>query len=196
MQIMVDIEKLGPCLGGEFLQISAVSFDFGHSVVEPVEILENKDRFISATVASGNGVIGDEEMEFWNKPEHAGAFDSIRAQPQIPLRDALGQLQSFCGSYLGKKAFIWAKPPGYDLRALEEAYVRHGMKMPWGRWQEGCLRTLVMMADRVPREKFKVPSLESKGLLKHNALHDCVAQAILAQASWRALLLNQNGRAA
>jgi hypothetical protein len=190
MQVMVDIEKLGPCEGGEFLQISAVSFDFGVSVAEPIEILENKDRFVCATIVAGNGMIGAEEQEFWGRPENAPAYEAIISQPHVHLRDALLQLQSFCNSYLGKRACIWAKPPGYDIRALEFAYRDYGIEIPWHMRQHGCLRTLVMLADRVPREKFRVPSLDGKGLVKHNALHDCVAQVALAQSAWRALHLN------
>lgn len=190
---MVDIEKMGPCIGGEFLQISAVSFEFGQ-VVEPVEILENKDRFISLCIKRGNGTVGGDAKRLWDSAECRDALAYIEAQPTVPLRDGLAALSSFVKSYLGKKACMWSKPPSYDLVALEEGYHKHRMKTPWHYRQQGCVRTLIRLADRVPREKFKVPDLSAKGLVRHNALHDCVAQTILCQGAYRALLLQQSGR--
>lgn len=189
MHVMVDIEKLGNQYDGEIIQISAVSFEFG-KVSEPIEILENNDRFLNLYPESGNGYVDPETLHWWMGEENRAAFQVIESAPKLPIEQCLERLASFCRSYLGKRAMIWAKPPGYDLRALAYAYEVRGMPVPWSFRQEACLRTLGFLADTLPSEKFSVPDLSAKGLVLHNALHDCVAQAILAQSAQRALAIN------
>jgi hypothetical protein len=189
---MVDIESFGPQPGGNIIQIAAVSFEFG-SVSEPIEILENADRHLNLYPLL-NGACDTETMAWWAQPENKAALDSIGAAPKLDVRECLRRLSSFVNSYLGKGAMIWAKPPGYDLKALADLYRRNGMEAPWHFRQEACLRTIAWLADKVPPKKFMVPDLSAKGLVARNALHDCVAQAILAQAAHRALVLDLSGK--
>jgi hypothetical protein len=192
MHVMIDIEAFGKQPGGDICQISAVSFEFG-SISEPVEILENADRYLNL-FPEQNGEQDHETIGWWQEPSQAEALKTIQNAPRLPVGECLNRLASFCKSYLGKHAMIWAKPPGYDLNALTDLYHAHGMPCPWHRRQEACLRTLVWLADHVPSKKFRVPDLSAKGLTMHNALHDCVAQAILAQSAQRALMLDVNER--
>lgn len=189
MQISIDIETLGSGPDAQITQIGMVSFDFSYQVQEAVEILNNEDRWLNLYVEDYQGSRDESNVKFWNAPEQAEAKRGIDLATKIPLTTALDEISAFVNSFLGKRANVWAYPPAFDLRVLRAAYKRVGRECPWHWRQEACLRTLVWTADRVPRNKFKVPDISSQGLVPHNALHDAVEQTLIAQGAYRALLL-------
>lgn len=199
MQIMCDIEMLAPIPGGQLLQLSAVSFDFAFKPQEAMEILSNPDRFINIAFAYYGGHVSPETMAFWELPEQRAAFELIDKMPKVSRREGLEKFSTFVRSFLGSRASIWAKPPLFDLLVLRDAYNAEFVESeldptPWAKKQESCLRTMMWLADRVPREKFRVPDMTSQGLVKHYALHDCVQQVIVAQSAYRALLEQARAR--
>jgi hypothetical protein len=204
MQIMVDIEMADPQMGGHIMQLSAVAFDFGFRPHEAMEILSQTDKLFNVSFSYYGGSINDETMAWWDRAAPA-ACSLITEMPKVSIQEGLERFNTFVRSFLGNKANVWAKPPLFDLQVLRAAYCTHYTPpgddvdltldpTPWLRKQEACARTLVWLADRVPRQKFRVPDMTSQGLVQHFALHDCVQQVIVAQAAYRALVENARGK--
>lgn len=192
MQIMIDVEMADPIPGGHIMQIAAIAFDYGFQPQEAMEILANTDRQFNLAFEYYGGTINDETASWWQSTAPV-ALDMINKMPHVNVRDGLEKLTTFVRAYLGNKACVWAKPPFFDANVVRHAYesVFPGQSTdptPWSRAQEGDVRTSMWLANRVPRERFRVPDMSSQGLVKHYALHDCVQQVIVAQAAYRALI--------
>lgn len=196
MQVMLDIERIFPEVGShrQLIQVAAVCFDFGFKPQEALEILENPDRWLNIAFEYDNpdDTYDPSVFAFWAAPERAAARALIDKMPVVSADFGLTQLSNFITQFLGKRAMIWAKPPGFDLRFLRTAYWdtfdSEDDKTPWSWSQEACLRTLSWVADRVPRNKFRLPDVSSQGLVEHFGLHDAIEQTILAQGAYRALV--------
>jgi hypothetical protein len=195
VQIMIDIERVPRAGRPTLVQIGAVSFEYGFRPHEAIELLGRDERWVN--VVTTFEPAGDAPAEaFWASPERREALQAIDSLPVQAPRAALDVLSAFVGSYLGNRAMVWAKPPMHDLALLREMYVAEGLPCPWGWGQEGCLRTGVWLADRIPRTRFRVPESEAQGLIQHYALHDAARQVILAQSMYRALVENARDRGA
>jgi hypothetical protein len=198
MEIMVDVESLGPPPYGRLLQIGAVGFDF-NKILEPHELLQRNllifdmvvdvdhdtpdtEKFLSATR------IDQDTLDWWSLPAQQEAVVSINLSPRrgTPL-ECLTSFSSWIKRNLGKKARVWAKPPMFDLGLLRYSFQIVGLKCPWDHRQEACLRTLLWTAKHANPLDFKVPSITTAGLIPHYGLHDAAEQATLAQAAMVAL---------
>lgn len=197
MQAMIDIERIFPEVGSprQLIQVGVVSFDFGFKPQEALEILENPDRWLNILFEYENPeeAYDPSVFAFWAAPDRAAPRSLIDKMPVVSADFGLTQLSNFIKQFLGKRAMIWAKPPGFDLRFLRTAYwntfpTTEDDATPWSWSQEACLRTLGWIADRVPRNKFKLPDVTSQGLVAHFGLHDAIEQTILAQGAYRALV--------
>ena len=197
MQVSIDIETVGRAPLGRIVQIGVVAFEMDRGPYEPIEILESKDRWLDLIVAPYSWGIDDADtIRWWQQPGQRTAAEAINAGTQVSIEDALSQLSDFVKKFLGSNAGIWAKPPGFDLVELRSAYDYLRMPCPWSMAQESCIRTAAWLAAKVPRNKFRAPSMEGKGMVKHYGLHDAVVQAILAKSAWRALIEANNERRA
>ncbi len=199
MEIMLDVETLGPPPYGRLLQIGAVGFDF-NKVLEPHELLQ-RNLLIFDMVVDTDLDYNDADQylkktttdyhthDWWHKPEQAAAREAILLSPRRGSpRECLTQFSGWISRNLGKKARVWAKPPLFDVQILRHSFEVLGLECPWQHRQEACLRTLMWIAGHVaPLSKLSVPSIESAGLIRHYALHDAAGQACLAQAALRTL---------
>lgn len=187
MHIMTDIEMLSSADTAQILQISAVAFELNGTVLEPHELMQYDDRWFDACILPYYGTVDARNAQFWQGPEAQQALQRIEAQPQIHIDEALGRFSAFVGRWLGKRGFMWAKPPSMDLRIIRGAYREAKLEKPWRNGQEKDLTTLIWAARKVPRTNFKVPVMAGAGLIPHYALHDAVEQAVVAQAAFRSL---------
>ncbi len=189
MHISTDIETYGSGDDAQILQISAVAFELNGTVRDPHELLQYDDRWFDAVIEPYYGSRDASNVNFWAGQEAATALERISVQPRISIDTALDRFSAFVGHWLGKRGSIWAKPTTFDLRILRGAYREAKKKTPWEWDQQQELRTLLWAAKKVPRPNFRVPDMSTTGFIKHYALHDCVIQAIQAQAAFRALSL-------
>lgn len=197
MQVSIDIETVGKAPYGRIVQIGVVAFEMDRGPFEPIEILEAKDRWLDLIVAPYTwGVDDPDVIRWWQQPEQRAAAEAINAGTAVSIESALDQVADFIKKFLGNNAGIWAKPPGFDLVELRSAYAFTGRPCPWSMAQESCIRTAAWLAAKVPRNKFRAPSMKGKGMVKHYGLHDAVVQAVLAKAAWRALIEANNERRA
>lgn len=118
---MIDLESLGSGYRAQIIQVGMVAFDFGHQPQEAIEILNNPDRWLNVAIADYGGTRESSNMDWWAHPDQAPARKLIGEMERKPLRVALAQITSFVQSYLGNRAMLWAKPPGFDVRVLREA---------------------------------------------------------------------------
>lgn len=179
---------MGTGRNARLIQIGAVGFDFNEGVLEAHELLQMDDRCFNVAIAPYAGAEQDAgAMAFWADPAQALALAEINRMPQLEVTEALRKLTDFCEEWLGSRGNMWAKPPRFDLRIIEETYVLQGLGIPWHRRREMDLRTALFLAKQVPMTGFKVPDISEAKLLPHYALHDAVEQAIVAQAAFRSL---------
>lgn len=189
MHLMLDLETFGSGDDAQILQISAVAYELNGVVLDPHELLQYDDRWFDAVVEPYYGGRDASNVAFWGGLEAATALERINMQPRTSIDAALDKFTAFVGRWLGKRGSIWAKPTTFDLRILRGAYREAKKKTPWEWTQEQELRTLLWAAKKVPRTNFRVPDMSTTGFVQHYALHDCVTQAIQAQAAFRALSL-------
>src|ERR1019366_5587424 len=198
MEIMVDVESLGPPPYGRLLQIGAVGFDF-NKVLEPHELLQRNllifDMVVDTDHASADTAqfiehtrIDTDTIKWWNEPSQDEARNAIHLSPRrgTPL-ECLTAFSSWIKRNLGKKARVWAKPPMFDLGLLRYSFQIAGLKTPWAHRQEACLRTLLWTAKHAMSLEFKVPAITHTGLIPHYGLHDAAEQVTLAQAAMAGL---------
>lgn len=188
MQVMVDIEGLGSRKNGRIIQIGAVGFDFNEGVLEAHELLQMEDRCFNMRVAQYTGATEDpDNCAFWADPKQAPALTEIERMPAQPLPLVLTKFSKFLKEWLGTRGKLWAKPPGFDLRLITDAYELTGLVRPWKYAHEHDLRTLMYIARQVPLSGFKAPDISNAKLIHHYALHDAVQQAVICQAAYRSL---------
>ena len=190
MNIMLDCEALGFGEHGALLQLSAVAFELNGAVLDPHELLQYEDRWFNAHVHDPMGMVTPSAVSFWREPAQAEALAKIAASPPLLLSDALIRFNAFVKQWLGKRGYIWAKPPQFDLTLLRGAFTRCHIEPAWHNRNELDLRTLLHLAKKMPRANFLVPDIADQGLIKHFALHDAVVQAVCAQAAFNALTIS------
>lgn len=182
MHVMIDLETLGVGPSARILQIGAVMFEprSGGRILNGKMFnyyVETTPRFDEATVDTST-------FAWW-----------LRQGPEARARmvDGLaGELQAKCGTLvsglvdfrdwpinaegIGWDAIegVWAKPATFDLTILTSAYDRAGWPPPWRHWTTRCART---MFDMIGGE----PSIDTTGLVRHDAADDALVQAMQVQ---------------
>ena len=151
--------------------------------MEPIEHLQKDPLCFSRTMPEA--LASMKPGHFWSMPAQTEALSSVLKGDQSGVEDAMYALATWVPRNLGKKARVWAKPPGFDLAFLRRLFDKYCIECPWQYKQEHDVRTLMWVAQHVYGVDFKVPSIENTGLVKHNALHDAALQATLAQAALR-----------
>jgi len=188
LHISIDIEAVGPLPHGRISQIGAVAFDLTLGASEQVEMLADGPKCLDVVIAPYSwGSVGHGEVAFWNSEEAAVAKAMLNAAPQVSIEYGLEQLSAFVRKYLSDGGSVWAKPPSYDCEMLRNAYRGAGMRCPWHFRSEACVRTAVRMGRMAKRGPLRVPDEASKGLVKHYAPHDAIAQALMLRAAWSAI---------
>lgn len=166
MDLMLDIETLSTRPNAVILTLGAVKFD---PFSERIDVEEGLDIKIDVDEQTAIGRhIQEETVEWWGR------------QPKEVQEAALGEtgrigLEQFTKS-LNKMMVgvdqIWCQGPAFDMVIIEDLYRQLGKPTPWQFWQVRDSRTLFgVFGD--PRDKGRE--------LAHNALMDCVYQAMGVQ---------------
>lgn len=175
--VMGDTETLGTKPGCIILSLGAVVFD-PHSG----ELKDTFYRNIDEGSCRAAGLVDEKDtLEFWAKPENAGAREMLREDTR-PLGDVLLEFNAWWKAVRGR--FFWCHGATFDAPILDAAYGALLLDAPWAYWDVRCCRTVLAMSNRRPE---RVP----RDVL-HHALDDARAQARAIAASFRTGQFNPN----
>lgn len=167
LDVMVDCETLGTVPGCVPLSIGAVGFDEDELSMHEFYVVIHRptceDAFLS---------ISKSTLEWWERqsPEAREVLEqSLDEQRSLPLKAALGRLNTFLGRFGGARDVrLWGNGSDFDNALLACAYDAAGVQLGWKFWNNRCYRTLKNLAPEVTAQR--------EGTY-HNALDDAKTQA-------------------
>ena len=171
MDVMLDLETLGTRPGCVILTLGAVKFD-PYSLREPDSGIYFRVD-VDEQTALGREVQED-TLNWWLNQSEDIREEALGEQDRVSLTTLYRDLNKF----LVGVDNIWAQGPLFDFAILENLYRQCGWPTPWQYWQIRDSRTLFGVHGD-PRVKGKA------GL--HNALEDCVSQAVAVQQIYKRL---------
>lgn len=168
---MLDLETLGTRPDCVILTLGAVKFD-PYSLREPGPGIYFRVD-VDEQTALGREVQED-TLNWWLNQAEDIREEALGEQDRVSLATLYQDLNRFLVGVNN----IWAQGPVFDIAILENLYRQCGWPTPWQFWQISDSRTL-----------FKVhgdPRVKGKAGL-HNALEDCVSQAVAVQQIYKKL---------
>jgi DNA polymerase III epsilon subunit-like protein len=162
---MLDKETLGTRADAVIMSIGAVRFDLDSDAIDDDGFYASVS--IDSNLAAGRKI--DEATLLWWLKQPAEA-QAVFHEPKQMLEAAL------CGfsDWFGDAKFIWSNGASFDIPMMNYAMRSFGIEPPWEFYNERCVRTYKNLPG------FK--DVKVANPLKHNALHDAIAQAKLVQA--------------
>jgi len=173
---MLDLESLGTRPDCVILTLGAVKFDPFELGKEPGPGLYLRIDVDEQTAIGRN--IQDDTLNWWMNQAEDVREEAFGTEDRVSLSTMYQELNRF----LVGANNIWAQGPVFDIAILENIYRQQGWPTPWQFWQIRDSRTLFGVHGD-PREKGKA------GL--HNALEDCVSQAVAVQKVYNKLGLTK-----
>jgi hypothetical protein len=168
---MLDIETLGTCPDCVVLTLGAVKFD-PKTLNEPGPGIYCKPD-VDDQITMGR-IVREDTMEWWSRQAEDVREEALGMDGRISVEQMLKELNKFCVGVNN----IWAQGTVFDIGILEHLYKQYNMAPNWQYWQIRDSRTL-FGTHGDPRVKGKA------GL--HNALEDCVSQAVAVQTVYKQL---------
>lgn len=171
MDVMLDLETLGTQPGCVILTLGAVKFNPYKIELEPGPGLYIRPD-VDEQIARGREVQED-TLEWWTRQNEEVREEALGTEGRVPVEQMYKELNKF----LVGVDNIWAQGPVFDIAILENLYKQYGWPTPWQFWQVSDSRTLFKVHGD-PRKKTD---------LLHNALADCVSQAVAVQQIYHRL---------
>jgi hypothetical protein len=171
MDVMLDLETLGTRPGCVILTLGAVRFD-PYSLREPGPGIYFRVDVDEQTALGRE--IQEDTLNWWISQADDIREEALGESDRVSLDTLYRDLNRF----LVGANNIWAQGPLFDFAILENLYRQMGWPTPWQYWQIRDSRTLFGVHGD-PRIKGKA------GL--HNALEDCVSQAVAVQQVYNKL---------
>lgn len=175
---MVDIETLDTRPGAIIISIGAILFD-PFQLNDPHELTAhtfymNVDRSTQPESRSSEDTIA------WWAKQSKEAQERLLVNPQ-PIATALRELHNFLcfrnGETHPPAHELWANGPNFDCVNLELAYEKYSkFQLPIKFFKQYCVRTIKETAWRHGEGR---PNIEIG--IAHNALDDCIKQALYVQ---------------
>jgi 3' exoribonuclease, RNase T-like len=163
---MLDIETLGIASNSIVLSIAIVEFDKTGPIGEPFyRALDSREQLNSKRTMSLDTI------EWWMD---FGA--SYPKHHRVKVFDALIDMVG----YLPEEHLLWAMPPSFDLRILEDLFRQRNVGIPWSRHNVRDVYTIADALTKEERDKIREENTEV-----HNAIADCKNQIKLVTESWR-----------
>lgn len=159
--VMLDIETFGNGKHAALCQIGACYFNRVTG-----EIGDTFKVNIDARSAEKTGAQLDADTVYWWLSQSREAIDSVTAQPQLPIVDAMNQLNDF----LAPAVAIWSHAT-FDFSIITETFRRLGIKTKFHYRTCRDIRTLIDLANINTKD----PTLTRVGI-HHDALADCFFQ--------------------
>ena len=171
-RIMVDIESLDTDPTAVILSIGAVRFNNGGIQARFYTTIDIQSCLDAGLTVSGKTI------QWWmDQSEEARRVFSTMA---VPLQEALEQFSQWLEKSEGLE--VWANGSTFDIAALEHAFKKVGLPVPWPYYSVRDYRTFKSMYP-----KAVVDDLRVEPTTAHNALDDAEAQALTLGMldSWR-----------
>lgn len=176
---MVDIETLGLTPSSKIVSVGAVLFD-PYRLNSPEELFNGYTFYANVDPDSQpQSTTCPDTMEWWSRQSEAarGALSANKQPIDVVLRE-LHNFLCFRQQDSHPPAHeLWANGPNFDCVILEHAYRMYGNKftlpVPFNR--QYCVRSI----KRAAWPAGDAPQLNIG--VAHNALDDCVKQAMLVQ---------------
>jgi exodeoxyribonuclease VIII len=197
---MVDIETMGTSPQSPVLTIGAVLFDpHEQNSVQQLENIGFLRRIDLSDALRNSGGVEPDTLKWWLEQDDK-AIKALVTGEAVSLKQALIDFRNYCidrAPQLDNKFFngfsqypigciLWAKSPDFDCKILENACKAVGEQMPMKFYQYRCVRTLQDLCwpeGPSTRPIFKFGTA-------HDARADAVNQALMVQAGYKELGLN------
>jgi len=178
---MIDLETLGRRPDAIITQIGALFFspennprEYGEQFIASVDVGSQKGRTVTT-----------DTIQFWlAQPHDASAHIVDVEDTNLPLISVLREFRSFLtmNTQEDEKLFVWANGAAFDFPIIDNAFEYCDMKTPWEYHQVNDLRTLRnLVYPKRCHEKYRTDAANGKGLMKHDALNDCIQQVAMLQ---------------
>lgn len=184
---MVDIETESTQPTAKILSIGAVLFD-PYALNSPQELMDGFTFYQNVDPATQPLSHTDPSTLQWWESQSQAARDAVLSD-QVPIDVALRQFHQFC-VWRGDEGLdhppahsMWANDPSFDCVILSqsfEAYTKFRFPVPFYAWRS--FRTAKELAWPHPDED-QMPIIQVG--VAHNALDDCIKQAMYVQAAYR-----------
>lgn len=121
-------------------------------------------------------------LNWWaNQSEYAQ--EGLAVPAPIPLIDALHDF-AYWMLKNHRDPYVWGNGITFDNVILRNAYRAVGMQAPWHWRNDMDIRTLVKLGKRFG-EVARDTTLKPDGLIKHDAVHDCLYQIRYVSKIWQ-----------
>lgn len=167
---MLDLETLSTRPEAVILTIGAVKFDPYSGYIDGDKGLYHRVD-VDEQIALGRHV-QEETVQWWGKQDPEVFEEAMGEGNRVSLDTMCSDLNRF----LVGVENIWAQGPCFDIVILENLYRQLVKPTPWQFWQISDSRTL-FKTHGDPREKGRAGH--------HNALADCIYQAIGVQQIYK-----------
>lgn len=177
---MVDIETLSTEPNAIILSIGAILFN-PFDINDPQELTAHTFYMNVDRNSQPHSHESADTVEWWSRQSES-ARARLLDDPQ-PIGVALRELHNFLVFRQGQAHppahELWANGPNFDCVILQSAYARYSnFKLPTPFYRQFCVRTACELAWRHGTGK---PRIEVG--IAHNALDDCIKQALYVQAA-------------
>ncbi|MFN7883101.1 MAG: 3'-5' exonuclease [bacterium] len=167
IDLMIDLETMGLPPDGAVVSIGACFFDLDALTIGPTF----KKNVNLATAVRDGGTLTPSTIMWW-----MGQGDEARKSvlyDTYDVRQVLQELSDFIAEHSRHQDVrVWGNGADFDVTIMNSAYLRAGMKTPWGPFRVRCFRTVRNMYPSVEY------NTDEKGDGAHNALTDAIFQAL------------------
>ncbi len=179
MDAMIDLETLSLRAEAVISQIAAVLFE-----PLPSGEIDVNGAFSSFVRIEGQQRAVDESTLLWWMGQPMEVLETLVSQ--VPKAPPLDQVLTSLHLWWGppEPRLVWARGTR-DFTWMQHACGQYGLETPWHHRQERDQRTLYDLHEE-HQEAARRVLVRAEGLLgspfrKHDALHDCVLQALVVQ---------------
>jgi hypothetical protein len=170
--VMLDKETLDTTASAVIMSIGAVKFDLDSDKIDDAAFYASIS--VDSNMAMGR-TVSEDTLMWWMKQEPAA--QAVFHEPKQDLESAL---VDFC-NWFGDAKYVWSNGADFDIPMMTHALRLYGMEPPWDFWNARCVRTYKSLPG--------MKNIKVENTLKHNAMHDAIAQAKLVQAIQKKLSL-------
>lgn len=176
MHLVIDLETLSTAADAAITQIGLAPFRIDGTDPPEEGVLINVDP--QSCIDLGMRV--DWSTTHWWMMQSQEARDALpRPGEGLPLPDALDEVEDYILSLAQRhpgELKIWSNGATFDIPILGHAFRILGRPEPWSYKASRDTRTLAMLA---------LNAIRPDPVVKHNALHDAMAQVLWVQNMWR-----------
>ena len=180
---MTDIETMDVTETAAILTIGSIMFDPRGN--DTHETLRERSILVGPISLESNireGRTMNPGTVMWWMQQSKAAQEGLYTGDQMNLKMALEKWRQWVIKSSPKPTQIWANSPSFDCSIIKNAMAALNMHWPFQYWAERDVRTIKALAWPEGNE----PDFMGSGTA-HDAVDDCVKQALLVQSGFRVL---------